>query len=233
MTRFFIFLFVVLTTTSVLAQKADHTLWNTVLQNHVSNKGQVDYKAIKSNPNQLLTYLNTLTNNAPDSDWTREETLAYWINAYNAFTVQLIINNYPLQSIKDLKNPWDKKFITIGNKTLSLNQIEHDILRTMHEPRIHFAIVCASVSCPKLSNSAYTARDLDIQLNRATRAFLNDPSKNNIEKNKLELSKLFKWFTTDFKQNGSLIDFLKQYSDIDISKKAKIVYKDYNWNLNE
>ncbi|MBJ6369657.1 DUF547 domain-containing protein [Snuella sedimenti] len=218
---------------SVFGQKADHGLWNAFLQTYVSKEGLVNYKSIQSNPEHLNTYLNTITKTPPQSHWTKQETLAYWVNAYNAFTIKLIIDNYPLNSIKDIKNPWDKKFITIKNKTLSLNQIEHDILRNMNEPRIHFAIVCASMSCPKLYNEAYNAKNLEAQLNKAAKHFLNDTTKNKITKNKLELSKLFKWFSSDFKQNGKLVDFLKQYSDIDISKKAKITYKDYNWNLNE
>jgi hypothetical protein len=103
----------------------------------------------------------------------------------------------------------------------------------MNEPRIHFAIVCASVSCPKLQNKAFTASDLDDQLTNATKEFLSDPSKNNLSKDSVELSKIFKWFSKDFKQGQSLIDFLSKYSDIIISPKASISYKDYDWNLNE
>lgn len=103
----------------------------------------------------------------------------------------------------------------------------------MNEPRIHFAIVCASISCPKLLNQAYTANQLEKQLTQATQDFLADTNKNQITSNELKLSKIFKWFATDFKQNGSIIPFLNTYTQTPISPKASISYKTYNWNLNE
>ena len=103
----------------------------------------------------------------------------------------------------------------------------------MDEPRIHFAIVCASESCPKLQNEAFVADKLEEQLTLVTKEFLGDNTKNKITVNQLELSKIFKWFSKDFKQNGSLIDFINQYSELQISKDAKIKYLDYSWNLNE
>ena len=103
----------------------------------------------------------------------------------------------------------------------------------MNEPRIHFGIVCASYSCPKLQNEAFTALQLDAQLTAATKEFLADPNRNTITSDNIEVSKIFKWFSKDFKQNGSIIDFLNQYSDVQISSKAKTSFKDYNWNLNE
>ena len=103
----------------------------------------------------------------------------------------------------------------------------------MNEPRIHFAIVCASVSCPKLQNTAFTASSLDIQLTNATKEFLADTSKNELLENSIKLSKIFKWFKKDFEQDGDLIDFLNQYSDVEISSSAKKSFKDYNWNLND
>ena len=102
----------------------------------------------------------------------------------------------------------------------------------MDEPRIHFAIVCASVSCPKLQNTAFTASNLDEQLTNATKEFLADTSKNELSEDNIKISKIFKWFKKDFEKNGSLIDFLNQYSDITISASAKKSYTDYNWNLN-
>ena len=116
---------------------------------------------------------------------------------------------------------------------MSLNQIEHDILRKMKEPRIHFAIVCASKSCPKLLNEAYTPSKLDLQLTLATEEFLSDETKNNLAANNIQISKIFKWFSEDFTTNGSLIDFLNLYASIEISQNAKKSYLDYNWDLNE
>ena len=219
--------------TSTHAQPLDHNLWTSFLQKYVSKTGQVDYKTIMSDDSELKAYIQKLTNNIPNNNWSKNETLAYWINAYNALTIDLILRNYPVKSIKDIKDPWDQKFYTFNDETLSLNQIEHDILRKMDEPRIHFAIVCASVSCPKLLNEAYVAENLERQLTDAAKNFLNDNSKNKILNNKLELSKIFKWFTKDFKQKGSLIDFLNQYSEVPISNNAKISYLEYNWDLND
>lgn len=230
-------LFIILAFTSVLlpvkAQTSHINSWKELLQKHVNNSGNVNYKAIVKDQQLLQNCLDEFSKNQPNTSWSKNDILAYWINAYNAFTIKLIIDNYPIKSIKDINNPWDKKFIPNGKQLMSLNDIEHDILRKMNEPRIHFAIVCASVSCPKLLNEAYIASKLDLQLTVATEEFLTDNSKNNISEENLKLSKIFKWFSEDFSQNGSLVDFLNQYSNIEISSNAKKSFMDYNWDLNE
>ena len=215
------------------AQNLNDHAYNKLLQKHVNSFGEVNYQAIKTDPQLLQASLELFTKTQPNKSWSQEERLAYWINAYNAFTIKLIIDNYPINSIKDLKNPWDQEFIPIGKQLMSLNQIEHDILRKMKEPRIHFAIVCASKSCPKLLNEAYTPSKLDLQLTLATEEFLSDETKNNLSVETIKLSKIFKWFSEDFTTNGSLIDFLNLYAPIEISQKAKKSYMDYNWDLNE
>lgn len=207
--------------------------WNNLLQSYVSKNGKVNYKGFKSNWKDLRSYIESLGENTPNKTSSKEEQLAYWINAYNAMTIDLILQNYPLTSIKEIDNPWGQSLWKLGTKWYNLNEIEHKILRKMDEPRIHFAIVCASYSCPKLQNKPFTSEDIDNQLTNVTKAFLNDPERNSISENNLELSKIFQWFAKDFKQNGSLIDFLNQYSDIKISDKAKKSFKDYNWALNE
>ena len=157
----------------------------------------------------------------------------FWINVYNAFTVQLIIENYPLKSIKDLRRPWDQSFIEIGGEKITLNTIEHKILRPMGDPRIHFAIVCASQSCPKLLNHAYEPSTLEDQLKNVTTVFINDPLKNNINKSSVKISKIFKWFKTDFPKREAFIAFLNSYSNIKILAQADVDYLNYNWGLNE
>ena len=220
-----------------------HEKWTTLLQKHVTEKGKVDYKGFKADKEKLDEYLAILSKQKPGKNWSRNEAIAFWINAYNAFTVKLIIDNYPVKSIKDL-NPsvsvifvntvWDKKFFSIGGDKMSLNNIEHNILRKMKEPRIHFSIVCASVSCPKLLNTAYEAATLDKQLNQAATAFLADASKNQVNKTHPKLSKIFDWFSGDFSINGkSKIDFINQFTATKIDNNAHISYLDYNWNLNE
>ena len=216
-----------------IAEYFDHSVFNNLLQKHVSSGGNVNYNGFKSDRTTLQKYIASLGNSMPNDSWTKEDKLAYWINAYNALTIDLILRNPGTKSIKDIDDPWDRAFWKLGDKYYDLNEIEHDLLRKMNEPRIHFAIVCASVSCPKLENTAFTASDLDNQLTNATKEFLSDSSKNNLSAGKLELSKIFKWFAKDFKQNQSLIDFVNKYSDIEILHNASIRYKDYNWNLND
>lgn len=211
----------------------DHKQWNDLLQKHVSNKGNVDYKGFKKDAATLQSYLNVLSKNLPEKSWSKNAVLAYWINAYNAYTVKLILDNYPIKSIKKIDNPWDKEFFTLGTKKYSLGEIEHKILRKMNEPRIHFAINCASFSCPNLANEAYTETELEKQLETAAKSFVNDKTKNTITVDKIEISSIFDWFSSDFKTKGTLIDFLNKYSTVQINKKAKVKYKEYNWNLNE
>lgn len=212
----------------------NHSKWSILLENHVSNNGEVNYQNLKENKAELDSYIKTLQEGyASIKTASKNQKIAYWINAYNALTIDLILRNYPLKSIKNIKNPWDQHLWQLGDKWLSLNDIEHKILRKMDEPRIHFAIVCASESCPKLQNTAFTAKNLEEQLTKATQEFLADTSKNEISENEIKLSKIFKWFKKDFEKNGSLIDFLNRYTDVTISDKAKKSYKDYSWDLND
>lgn len=218
---------------TISAQKIDHSEWTKILQLHVSESGKVNYRAFKNNRESLKNYLDNLANHAPNKNWSNAETKAYWINAYNAYTIQLILDNYPLKSIKDLNDPWGQTFFKINGKMMSLNTIEHKILRPMDDPRIHFAIVCASESCPKLLNYAYAAETLNIQLDQAARDFINDASKNSITASKITISKLFKWFKSDFPKGEAFITYLNTYSTLKINPETKINYQNYNWSLNE
>lgn len=232
--------FIMLFSISTFAQ-ISHKIWDDLLKKHVDENGWVNYKEFIKDTIQLNEYLELLKNNPPnEKKWTKEEQMAFWINAYNAFTVKLILDNYPLTSIKDIKKGipfvntvWDIKFIKIGKNTYDLNNIEHTKLRKkFKDPRIHFAINCASISCPNLNNSAFISDILDKQLNSVAQKFINDKSKNVIKNNKLELSKIFSWYQIDFTTNSSLIDYLNKYSTIKINANANIDYMDYNWKLN-
>ena len=150
-------------------------------------------------------------------------------------------DNYPTESIKDIKkglpfinSVWDIKFIEIEGATYDLNNIEHGIIRArFNEPRIHFAVNCASKSCPKLRREAFTAEKLEEQLDQATRDFLSDTTKNVIQPNEVQLSKIFLWYGGDFKKEGKLLDFINQHTSVEIEPDANIRYLDYDWRLNE
>ena len=221
-----------------------HQLWNELLKTHVKPNGLVDYKGFIREKPKLESYLKLLSENAPDrSKWSKNEQLAYWINVYNAYTVKLIVDFYPTKSIRDLgprlkipliKDVWHYKFFKIAGVDMSLDEVEHSILRKeFEEPRIHFAINCASVSCPPLLNEAFVASNLENQLMRVTTTFVNDPSRNKISSQSAQLSSIFSWFKGDFTKKGTLIEFLNRYSKVKISPNARISFLDYNWNLNE
>lgn len=220
-----------------------HEEWSLLLQKYVTEDGHVNYAGFQKDSLSLNKYLKRLSENAPNDSWTKNDQKAYWINAYNAFTIQLIIRHYPLASIKDIgskiqvpyvNSPWDIKFVRIGSHIYDLNMIEHGILReNFNDPRIHFAIVCASGSCPLLLNTAYEAADLDVTLNKQAKAFITDPSRNIISANHIQISEILSWFEGDFTKNGTLIDYLNTYSKVRISRNAKISYLPYNWNLNK
>lgn len=241
--------FLLLITISTLRLQAQnnpsHELFNELLKKHVTTEGKVNYKGFMKDSVLLNRYLNLLSNSKPnEKTWSKQEQMAYWINAYNAFTIKLIIQYYPIKSIKDIgsriqipfvNTPWDIKFITIGNEKLDLNSIEHTKLRKeFDDPRIHMALVCASKSCPILLNESYDPKQLDQQLTRQTKAFLADPFRNKISPDKPQLSSIFNWYGMDFSKNGgSVTSFVNTYSSVKIKPKAKIGYLDYDWGLNE
>lgn len=221
-----------------------HQPYDELLQKHVDDQGMVNYKGLKEDRSKLKSYLTMLGENPPQESWSDNQKLAYWINAYNAFTLELILRHYPVKSIKDIgstikipfvSTAWDVKFIRIGDEEYDLNNIEHGIIRKeFDEPRIHFALVCAAVSCPKLQNNAYFPDKLDAQLTRAAKEFLSNPEKNAIKNShKVQLSKLFDWYGGDFNNDGTLVDYLNQYSPVQLNKNTKIEWMDYNWALNE
>lgn len=222
-----------LSTTANSEVNVDHSEWNSLLQKHVSKEGLVDYKGFMKDREKLDAYLSKLSEMKPTDKWSVQEQLAYYINIYNAYTVDLILKNYPLKSIKDIDGAWTKEVVQIGNVKISLGGIENSILRKMNEPRIHFAINCASISCPKLMNEAYTAAKINEQLDKATKEFINS-DKNEITKNSVKLSSIFDWYKKDFIEDGKkVIDYINKYSEVKVVAGASISFKDYNWNLNE
>jgi hypothetical protein len=219
-----------------------HAIWNELLQKHVGADGFVDYQGFIKDKAKFQQYLDLLQSAHPQASWGRDEQMAYWINAYNAFTVKLILDNYPVESIKDIKNGipfvntvWDIKFIKIQGEEYDLNNIEHGILRKdFKDARIHAAVNCASYSCPVLRGEAFVASRLDAQLDAAMTAFVNDPRRNKLSADNPKLSSIFKWYSGDFKDEAeSIRAYVNKYAKTKINKDADIDYLDYDWRLND
>ena len=231
--------------TITVAAAPSHAAFDKLLKAHVNAAGMVNYKGFQKDKADLKAYTDLLGKNAPSDSWSKDDQLAYWINAYNAFTIQLILDNYPVSSIKDIgskikipfvNTPWDVKFIKIGGETYDLNNIEHGIIRKkFSDPRIHFALVCAAKSCPRLRNEAFDGKRLDAQLEDQGVDFLNNPAKNSITAKQASLSKILDWYGGDFqKMKGkSVKDVVNQFSKTKITDATKISYQTYDWSLNE
>jgi hypothetical protein len=195
----------------------------------------VDYLAIQSNHSLDNAYQHVSTFKF-ERLANRNEELAFYINVYNIFALKMVVDHWPIQSIKDvghLFSPvWNKSAGMLGGKSVTLGEIEHEILRPMAEPRIHFAIVCASVSCPELRNRPYTAAKLNEQLDDQVRQFLSNQGKGlRIEKNTIRISKIFSWFDDDFDASGGVSAFVKRYRPElpELTIKANIAY---DWDVN-
>ncbi len=240
----------------------DHSGWDRLLSAHVKPAGNgaataLDYAGIKGERAALKEYLDALADidTATFDGWSRDEQLAFLINAYNAWTVELVLTRYPdLDSIRDLgsffSSPWKKDIARLFGDKVSLDHIEHTLIRgsgRYNEPRIHFAVNCASVGCPALAEAAFTADALDAQLDAATRRFLSDRTRNRWRDGALEVSSIFKWYRDDFESGwrgaDTLGSFLALYSDAlsltdaqtarARSDAADIDFLSYDWSLND
>lgn len=239
----------------------DHGLWDTLLKRHsVSADGgintRVDYTGMQSDARALQEYLGSIASisRSEFDSWDVDEQLAFLINTYNAATVQLVLSEYPeLDSIRDIgflfNSPFRRQFISLFAEEVSLDDIEHGMIRgwpRFEEPRIHFAVNCAAVSCPPLRAEAYRGNRLDSQLEANTRLFLSNRQINFLSGDTLRVSKIFDWYGVDFSRGwsgvSSLEEFLTSYSeelglDTEQAKqlaegKTRIRYTDYDWSLN-
>jgi hypothetical protein len=219
----------------------DHGIYAELLAEYVRD-GWVSYAGFKAEEARLDQYLKVLEQVDPES-LPRDEQFAFYINAYNAWTIKLILTGYPgVKSIKDLgsllQSPWKKEFVRIHGKTLSLDDIEHAILRPrFKDPRLHFAIVCASKGCPPLISEPYRGATLDAQLTRVTSDFLNRPANYRLEGNTLRVSSIFKWFAEDF--NRDVVGFYLRFAQGELKQRLvaggdriEVKYLDYDWSLN-
>jgi hypothetical protein len=219
----------------------DHSIFADLLDKYV-HQGNVDYHGFKMEESELDQYLKVLEN-VDSKSLSRDEQFAFYINAYNAWTIKLILSGYPgIKSIKDLgnilKTPWKKKICRIDGDVITLDDIEHHILRPrFKDPRVHFAINCAALSCPPLWSQPFIGNTLDRQLDDATRAFINNSKRNYLDGETLYASKIFNWFGKDF--NDDVSGFFLKYADDNLKKelevknnKIKVKYLPYDWSLN-
>jgi hypothetical protein len=241
-----------------------HNAWDTLLRQHVvtapgGHASVLRYGAMQAERTRLQAYLVALSAVAPSTydRWSRAEQLAFLINAYNAFTVELVLTRYPdLKSIKDLgsllRNPWKRVFFQLLGRQQSLDDVEHGLIRApgvFDDPRIHFAVVCASIGCPMLRDEAYVAERLDAQLDDGLRRFLGDRARNrfDVATGTLWVSKIFDWYRSDFEKGhkaiGSLQDLFARHADVlgstpqeqaDLKAgRYKLAHLEYDWALND
>lgn len=223
-----------------------HAAFDKVLKKYVSNK-KVDYAGLKNDQGALVAYLDTLSK-VPKSEfksWNDQQELAFLINLYNAATLKLVIDSYPVKSIKKIggfKGPWKQPVVKAFGQTYTLDQIEHEMIRKDYDdPRAHFAINCASGGCPSLRSEVYRADKLNAQLHQQGLIFMNDASKNRVDqkKGRLYLSPIYDWFKEDFvAKSGSVEKFIAPFlasseREAVLSGRLKVVYTDYDWKLNQ
>ena len=229
----------------------DHASWNMLLARYVDERGNVNYTAWKENTadlRALSAYLAHLSQADVERRSSRAAQMAFWINAYNAVTIRGILREYPTDSIRNHTarvlgyNIWHDLLLQVGDSTISLDDIEHSVLRPMGDPRIHFAIVCASRSCPKLHNEAYTADRLDEQLADNAREFFANPLhfRYNAQRGTMQLSSILDWFGEDFGSNqreqlATIATYLPDDASrrLALSGSARVSYLDYDWGLND
>ncbi len=234
----------------VSIDRINHTTWDALLRKYCDQRGYVNYRAWHASPadlQQLDRYLAHLSQANPALPASPASKFAFWINAYNAVTMKGILREYPTSSIKDHQSIafgykiWDDLLLTVGGKSYSLNAMEHQVLRKMGDPRIHFAIVCASISCPPLLNQAFTAENLDTQLTYNAKRFFADPTKfAATSQGEMKLSKILSWFADDFGPNQAaqlrtIAPYLPTQAaqSLASSGRARVSYLGYDWGLND
>ncbi len=241
--KLILFVLLSLMSLNLMAFDHDHSKLSIILTEFVKIEGpktSVDYTGLKKDPRALDAYLKELSQvkKSKYDQFTSDQKLSFLINAYNAFTLKLMRDNWPTDSIRDLgsifSSPWKKEFFSLLGEERSLDWLEHEVIRKeFDEPRIHFAVNCASLSCPSLRAEAFIASKLDAQLEEQAKSFLNDPVKNKLVRNKVMLSKIFYWYGKDFTKNGqNLISVLNQWRSVKFPTDGKIDFLEYKWTPN-
>ncbi len=230
------------------ATSVDHSSWSSFLGQHITQADGINLlryaEVTQTDRAKLRAYIDSLAA-TPVSQLSRSEQLPFWINLYNALTVETILAEYPVESIRDISDglfssgPWDREAVTVESETLTLNDIEHRILRPIwKDPRIHYAVNCASIGCPNLAAEAYTAENAEELLERAAAAFINHPRGARVDNGRLEVSSIYVWFGADFGANDEeIIAHLRDHAADGLAKSlagvTQISGDSYNWSLNE
>src|SRR5712692_8131828 len=217
----------------------DHSPWNALLARYVGDNGRVAYRDLQTHDRAVFEGYLAILAQAQVAGMSETEEKAFWINAYNAAIVNGVLQGYTAENILARKRLFSWYTLPVAGEERSPDEIEHQILRKkFHDPRMHFAIVCASTSCPKLRREAYVPDRLDQQLDEAARAFINDPARNRIDAQQVALSQIFQWFAEDFVRDaGSVPGFVQRFVDDDkrailSAKSGDLRYLEYNWTLN-
>lgn len=227
----------------------DHSIWNGLLQKYVDEDGMVDYRSLhqsRDDMRKLERYLATLSQANAATSSSADGKMAFWINAYNAVTIRGILREFPTSSIRNHTarffgyNIWENLHLYVGGQAYSLDSMEHEILRKMGDPRIHFAVVCASIGCPRLLNEAYTRSELQNQLDLNSRDFFNRKQnfRYDASSNRIQLSSILKWYGSDFGSGQTqLLKRIATWLPASAKQAASegrvsVQFLDYDWRLN-
>ena len=228
----------------------DHSKWDKLLKTYVkpdkTGLNRVDYKAFKSSGHKALKDYVKALSGVPVATLTRNEQFAYWTNLYNAVTIDIVLDHYPVSSIKKIKfgrffvsGPWDEKLVTVAGIKLSLNDIEHKILRGLFKDnRVHYAVNCASIGCPNLRQSAFTGAGLETVLDDAARSYIGHPRGVRVDGRRVTVSKIYQWFKVDFgSSDKNILNHIRKYASPELIAKLtginSIYDTEYDWSLND
>ncbi|MFD2786026.1 DUF547 domain-containing protein [Hymenobacter rubripertinctus] len=216
--------------------------WSTLLRHHVTPDGRLDYEGLLEEEDVLYNYLQSLRKIKPaEQGWTADDTKAFWLNTYNAAATNLVLENYPIASINDIrvkvvggyKSPWEAPVVNVGGQSYSLNQIEREILRDQYQDaRVHFALMYGAASQAPILAEAYDGSRLSQQLDEQTRRFLNDSAFNQLTPQHAQVSALFQSYAAEFGSEAQIIDFINRYVSVPVLPTANVEYLSFSWALN-
>ncbi len=211
----------------------DHEIWTKELEKFVSVDGLINYTEWKDHQENLDKYLQQLSKPLPLSNWSQNVQLAYWINLHNAYTVKLVLQHYPIQSLHELNegDPWSAKWISIGDTQYSLEQIQWEIRSQYNDPRVNFALNKGTKSSAPILKEAYIPERLGEQLNAQTESFINNDAYNQFSESSAKLSPIFNLYKTDFKPDP--LTFVRKYLVYTIATPESIDYFAFDWTLND